>query len=94
MAQAIIWTEAQDTRIKRLRAERASWDVIALAVGVSRWTAIERGRVIGARLPPDDFVPAIDMDRQPYPAGAPETWGAMIAGTCLAGMAYPLPVVL
>ena len=35
MPKKIEWTAAQDLKIKRMRAERASWDNIAVAVGVS-----------------------------------------------------------
>lgn len=52
MPRKIDWTEGQDMMIRRMRAESASWDVIAVAVGVTRWTVIERGRRLGARLPP------------------------------------------
>ena len=89
----IEWTEVQDTKIKRMRAENASWDVIAAAVGVTRWTAIERGRRLGARLPPPDFEPpAEDPDRPSLPPGHAATWGAINLGTCLEGVPYPLPV--
>lgn len=57
MPKRIEWTEVQDLKIRRMRAESASWDSIAEAVGVTRWTAIERGRRLGARLPPPDFQP-------------------------------------
>jgi len=93
MPKRIIWTDAQDTRIKRMRAERASWDTIAEAVGVTRWTVIERGRRLGARLPPPDFEPAPeDPDRPALPPGHVETWGIINMGTSLEGVPYPLPV--
>src|SRR4051794_34268243 len=93
MPKRIEWTDAQDAKIKRMRAERASWDVIAIAVGVTRWTVIERGRRLGARLPPPDFEPPTeDPERPPLPPGHPETWGHMIQGTSLEGMPYPIPV--
>jgi hypothetical protein len=93
MPKKIVWTDAQDSRIKRMRAESASWDSIAVAVGVTRWTVIERGRRIGARLPPPDFEPAPeDPERLPLPPGHPDTWGAIIKGTALEGMPYPIPV--
>jgi len=80
-------------KIKRMRAESASWDNIAVAVGVTRWTVIERGRRLGARLPPSDFVPASeDPERPALPPGHPETWGVIIKGMSLEGMPYPIPV--
>ena len=54
----IRWTGPMDTAIKRMRSESASWDDIGKELGVSRWCASERGRVIGARLPD----PALALD--------------------------------
>ena len=95
MPKKIIWTDVQDTQIKRLRASGAFWDTIAAVMGVTRWTVIERGRRIGARLPPPDFTPdAPDPNRPPLPAGDRLTWGAITYGTVLAGAVYPpIPVV-
>lgn len=77
----------------RMRAERASWDAIASAVGVTRWTVIERGRRLGARLPPPVAEPTgEDAERPPLLPGHPETWGVIIKGTTLDGMPYPIPV--
>ena len=82
----------QDMKIKRMRAESASWDSIAVAVGVTRWTVIERGRRLGARLPPPDFQPSPeDPERPALPPGHPDTWGIIINGTSLDGMPYPIP---
>ena len=89
----IEWTEVQDTMIKRMRAECATWDAIAEAIGVTRWTVIERGRRLGARMPPaeqEDI--SDDPDRPALPAGHQATWGAITKGTCLEGMIYPIPV--
>jgi hypothetical protein len=89
----IEWTEVQDTKIKRMRAENASWDCIAVAVGLTRWTVIERGRRLGARLPPADFEPAPDDPERPsLPPGHAETWGVIIKGTSMEGTPYPIPV--
>jgi hypothetical protein len=88
-----IWTNAQDTQLRRLRAEGATWDVIAAILGMTRWATIERGRRIGARLPPPDFVPPPDDPlREPLPAGHPRSWDAITAGTVLENTRYPLPV--
>lgn len=93
MPQKRLWTSAQDARIRRLRAEGATWETIADDLGLSRWTVIERGRRIRARLPPPDFVAVLDdPGRGPLPAGHARTWGAMNAGTVLAGEPYPLPM--
>ena len=92
MPKRIEWTEVQDTKIKRMRAESASWDVIAVAVGGTRWTVIERGRRIGARLPPPDTEPPLeDPERLARPPGHSDTWGIIIQGTSLEGMPYPIP---
>ena len=88
-----LWTDAQDTQLRRLRAEGACWDAIAAALGLTPWATIARGRLIGARLPPPDFVPPPeDPLREPLPAGDPRTWGPITAGTVLEGSPYPLPV--
>jgi hypothetical protein len=93
MPHKIAWTPGQDAMIRRLRAEGATWDAIAMALLVSRFTVIERGRRIGARRPPPDFKPPPpDMSRPPLPAGHPQTWEALTAGTVLEGTDYPLPV--
>jgi hypothetical protein len=92
MPKKIEWTSAQDMQIKRMRAEGASWDAIAAVLGVTRWTTIERGRRIGAQLPPADFVPPPESSsRDPLPAGHPRTWGILTQGTLLEGSPYPLP---
>jgi hypothetical protein len=52
-----------------------------------------RGRRLGARCPPPEFVVVSDdLGRAPLPAGHLRTWGAMNAGTCLADEPYPLPM--
>jgi hypothetical protein len=89
------WTDAQDTRIRQMRTEGATWDTIAAALGLSSSTIIERGRRIGARPPPPDFIPPPDdPHRAPLPAGHSRTWGLMNAGTVLADEAYPMPECL
>ncbi len=92
MPKKIEWTAAQDARIRRMRAASASWDNIAVAVGVTRWTVIERGRRLGARLPPPDFeLRSEDPERPALPPGHPETWGIINRGMSLEGMPYPIP---
>jgi hypothetical protein len=95
MPKKLVWTDAQDTLIRRLRAEGATWDTIAATLGISRWTVIERGRRIGARPPPHEFVPPPeDPARDPLPAGHPRSWGVITAGTVLEDTPYPLPVFI
>ncbi len=87
------WTEAQDTQIKRLRAEGASWEVIGTTLGMSRFAVMDRGRIIGAQRPPLEFTPPPeDPGREPLPPGHPRSWGAITQGSVLEGEPYPLPV--
>lgn len=93
MPAKLIWTDAQDTQLRRLRAEGVTWTVIAALLGISRFTAIERGRRIGAQKPPPGPRPFVeDLSRDPLPAGHPRAWGPLVADTVLAGEACPLPV--
>ncbi len=91
MAKQRCWTDAQDTKLRRMRAEGATWDEIAAVLAVSSAIARERGRRIGARRPPPDFVPHEDPDREPLPPGHPRSWGCITEGTVLQGTPYPLP---
>ncbi len=92
MPPKLLWTEARDTQIRRLRAEGTTWDAIAHALLLSRFSVIERGRRLGARkLPAMPVVPHEDAERPPLPAGHPLTWGALLEGTILEGTPYPLP---
>jgi hypothetical protein len=89
MPKANVWTEAQDLLIKRMRAEGHNWDAIGAALGITRWGAMERGRRIGAKPPPPDFTPPPpDPNREPLPAGSPESWGAITHDTVLSGAEY------
>jgi hypothetical protein len=90
MPAKLLWTEALDTRIRRLRGEGATWDAIAMSLSLTRSAVVERGRRIGARMPPPGFVARLDdPQRDPLPAGHPRTWGVMNAGTVLADEPYP-----
>ncbi len=92
MPQKLHWTTAQDFTIRRMRAEAGSWDRIARALGMSRYTVLERGRRIGAALPLTAIVPPPeDPRREAMPAGDPRSWGPITAGTLLEGCPYPLP---
>jgi hypothetical protein len=91
------WTAAMDTQLRRLRGDGATWDAIAAALGLNRHAVIERGRRIGARLPPRSQVAAAraawlqDRTREPLPAGHPVSWDALTAGSVLAGQSYCHP---
>ena len=92
MPRKTVWTEGQDTQIRRLRTEGASWDVIALALSLARWTVIERARAIGAeKLPPNAVTVLDEADREPLPAGHSETWGAINRGTALEDVLFRTP---
>ncbi len=94
MPRRLVWTEAQDSQIRRLRTEGASWESIAAILGMARWTVIDRGRRIGALRPPRRCAPPEDPSRDPLPPGHPRSWGVLTAGTVLEGTPYPLPVFL
>jgi hypothetical protein len=92
MPRKSVWTEGQDTQIRRLRTEGANWDVIALVLGLTRWTIIERSRVLGVERPPANAVAFMDeSDRPPLPAGHAESWGAINRGTSLDNVAFRIP---
>ena len=92
MPRKTVWTDGQDTQIRRLRTEGAAWDMIALALGLARWTVIERARTIGAERPPAHAATILDeSDRQPLPAGHLETWGAINRGTGLENAPFRMP---
>lgn len=90
------WTPADDDALRTHRAKRSSWDDIAAALGVSRSTARDRGRAIGALRPersiPDPTTdPLADPNREPLPAGHPVSWAILTAGTSLEGTSSPWP---
>ena len=95
MPNKITWTDAQNTRLKRMRVEGASWDSIAATFGVTRSAVIEQAKRIGARRPPADFVPEPDdPSREPLPPGHPRTWKLLNSGTVLEDDPYPRPVYI
>ncbi len=86
------WTDGQDAQIRRLRTEGAPWDVIAFALGLARWTIIERARVLGVEQPPAHAAAAMDeSEREPLPAGHARSWGAINRGTCLRDVPFRTP---
>jgi hypothetical protein len=92
MPRKVIWTEGQDTQIRRLRTEGASWDLIALALSLARWTVIERARVLGVHRAPANAVAVLDeADREPLPAGHVESWGVINRGTSLEDVPFQTP---
>lgn len=94
MPGKLVWTDQRDSQLKRMRVQGVTWDGIAAVLGISRNAAIERGRRLGARLPPPEHVSEPeDVERPPLPPGHHVTWGAIVAGTSLADTPYPLPVL-
>jgi hypothetical protein len=92
MPRKLIWTEGQDAQIRRLRTEGGSWDLIALALGLARWTVIERARVLGVHRAPVNPRPTLDeADRETLPAGHVESWGAINRGTSLEDVPFQTP---
>lgn len=85
------WSEAEDAYVKEMRIDGYSWDHIAARKGVARSTAIERGKLIGATVP-EKVDTYIDPERAPLSAGDVATWGAINAGTCIAGCSYPTAI--
>lgn len=84
-----VWQASDDETILAMRNNRCPWDQIALALGISRFTVIERGRHIGASLgPAPETVPEIDDARRPMRPGHPTSWGAITNGTVLDGAFY------
>lgn len=92
MPAKIDWTDEMDAAILTGRADRQPWDAIAAGLGLSRWAVIRRGRFLGAdrrRLRRGRAArAAAAVEREPFPAGHPITWGAITAGTVLAGAVY------
>jgi len=95
MPRKTVWTQGQDTQIRRLRTEGASWDVIALALGLARWTVIEHARAIGAECLPAHAAAILDeAAREPLSAGHPESWGAINRGTSLEDVPFRPPATI
>ena len=87
----VVWTEGQDAQIRRLRTEGASWDVIALTLGLARGKVIERARRLGAEQPPTHAAALDEADRAPLASGHVETWGVINRGTLLEGVPFKIP---
>ena len=92
MPKKLVWTEAQDTQIRRLRRK-----VRPGTRSLPPWLQPldgHRARSPHRRpTPPREFVPPPeDPARDPLPAGHPRSWGVITAGTVLEDTPYPLPV--
>jgi hypothetical protein len=96
MRAPVVWTKTLDERLRTLREAPMTWDRVAVEMGLGRNTVLERARKIGARTK-RRAVPAAEeeaRDRPARPAGHPQTWGMINAGTVLEGVSYPYPVFL
>lgn len=92
MSRRTVWTEGQDAQIRRLQTEGATWDVIAVILGVARCMVIERARTLGSELPPAHAAVAQDdAERAPLASGHAESWGAINRGTSLEGLPFKTP---
>ncbi|WP_428490322.1 AsnC family protein [Rhodopila sp.] len=92
MPRKTVWTDGQDAQIRRLRTEGASWEVVALALGLARLAVIERAREIGAERLPANAVAFLDESgREPLPAGHGDSWGAINRGTSLENVPFQTP---
>ena len=88
------WSPQRDAIIRTMRQDGETWLAIGRVLGVSRWTAIARGRQIGAVRPAAPLPPPVLRNpawREPLPAGHPDSWGAITRGTALDGQRYPWP---
>ncbi len=93
MPPPLLWTTHADSLIHRLRRTGATWDEIAVALRISRWSIIARGRRIGA-LAPERLTPTAaeaDPAREALAAGHHLAWEVLTAGTLLAVTSYPWP---
>ena len=92
MPRKTVWTDGQDNQIRRLRTEGASWDAVALALGLARSTVIDHARAIGAEdMPPNANASLDESGRDPMQAGDPASWDAINRGTGLENAPFRLP---
>ena len=89
MPRKNVWSDGQDARIRRLRTEGASCDVIALLLGVTRAAVAERARALGVEHHPETDL--ADAERPPLPAGHRLTWGPINQGTALQDAPFHAP---
>jgi hypothetical protein len=96
MRSRVVWTAALDEKLCRLRQTGMTWDALAVDMGLGRNTVLERARKLGARTKRTPLAAELEeaRDRAPRPAGHPDCWGLLTAGTVLEGEPYPYPVFL
>jgi len=92
------WVRADDDRLLTLRASGLEWSDVAVAMHITRNAAVARhARVLRRRglartgtFRVGPAVPVGQQRKEPLPAGHPESWGAITAGTLLEGSPYPV----
>lgn len=92
------WTEAENTLVLRMAEAGCSSQLIAKLIGISRTAARLHVSALGSprfirpevrkEQAPIDRGNRVGDDRMPLPPGSPETWGVIVAGTCLEGVEY------
>jgi len=94
MPRKIAWTEDQHATIRRMIAADQNYMDVARIMRVARWTIREYARVHGIMYQPAMAIREVawhdDLEREPLPPGHEITWSAIVAGTCLDGIGYPL----
>jgi hypothetical protein len=90
MPKELLWTSGQDTQIRRLRSEGASWEAIAVALSLARWSVMERARALGAADPSASATPGLS-EREPLAAGHTTSWDAITRGTSLECVPFRTP---
>jgi hypothetical protein len=92
MPNTIVWTTDLDRSLTEYRASQWSWERIAAKLGISRFSLIERSRVISDV--EEHQKQDVSDDRRPLPAGSGASWDAICANTCLSGAPYDLATAL
>jgi hypothetical protein len=86
-----VWTDGQDTQIRRLRTEGATWGGIAQILCLSRTLVVARARALGVENTPAYAAVLDETDRASLPSGHRETWDPIVRGTSLDGARFRLP---
>lgn len=87
MAPAHEWTEENDSQLRKLSFDGASWDEMATRLCQPLEAVMERARALGMR-EPRMTKQDLSNAREPLPAGHPLTWGPLVKDTLLEGWKY------
>ena len=91
MPRKIVWTAGQDTQIRQLRTEGATWDG-SLKRSVWPRRGDPGARILGAEHPPATATAAFgEADRASLPSGHARTWDPIVRGTSLEGVRFQSP---